>query len=164
MVDSANLKIDQAAKHVAALDELFRENRPFSYILETNVKTGERATFAKKNETVIDASRITIGDAVHNLRSALDHAYWGIVSSFAATEVERRKVQFPFSKTVARLDEAVKNRLADRVSPAFYQALIDLKPHGDPGGNELLYLIDEIDVLDKHKLLVPTGDLQTAFL
>lgn len=54
MANSANLKVDRAAKHVAELDDLFREQRPFSYILETDLKTGERATFAKKDEAVVE--------------------------------------------------------------------------------------------------------------
>jgi hypothetical protein len=158
MVDSAYLKINRAAKHVTELSELFRKECPFSYILETNAMTGERATFAKKNEAVISCAAITCGDVIHNLRSALDHAYWEIVSPFAATEAERKKVQFPFSKTLAGLNETVKDRLADRVSPRFFKAFIDLKPYPEPGGNELLYLIESLDILDKHKLLIPTGD------
>ncbi|PIV44623.1 MAG: hypothetical protein COS27_01300, partial [Nitrospirae bacterium CG02_land_8_20_14_3_00_41_53] len=158
MTDSAALKIDRATEHVNELNELFQKQRPFSYILETNTKTGQRATFAKKNEAVIHRAALICGDVIHNLRSALDHAYWEVVSPVATTEKERRLLQFPFSETEARLDETVKTRLADRVSPSFYQTLIDLKPHGEPGGNELLSLIHKLDIIDKHKLLIPTGD------
>ena len=158
MSDSAALKVDRAAECVIELNELFRKERPFSYVIETNTNTRERAVYAKKNEAVIERAALICGDAIHNLRSALDHAYWGIVSPFTNTDGERRKVQFPFSETAARLDEAVKNRFADRVSPSFYQALLDLKPHGENGGNRLLYLIEKFDILDKHRLLIPTGD------
>jgi hypothetical protein len=33
-----------------------------------------------------------------------------------------------------------------------------LRPHGEPGGNEFLSLTHEMDVIDKHRLLVPTDD------
>ncbi|MFH0957445.1 MAG: hypothetical protein V1897_01950 [Pseudomonadota bacterium] len=158
MTDSASLKIHRASEHINELNALFQKNSPFTYILETNTKIGQRATFAKKNEAVIQRAALICGDVVHNLRSALDHAYWEVVSPVATTEKERRLLQFPFSETEARLDETMKTRLADRVSPSFYQALIDLKPHGEPGGNELLYLIHKLDIIDKHKLLIPTGD------
>jgi hypothetical protein len=158
MPDGADLKIERAAKHVDELNELFREKRPFSYVLETNTQTGERATFAKKNETVIaDAANIA-ADIVHNLRTSLDQAYWQIVSRVVVTPREQRAIQFPFSETAARLDEAVKNRLANRVSPAFFQCLIDLKPHGEAGGNELLYLIHSLDAVDKHRFPIPMGN------
>jgi hypothetical protein len=158
MTDSASLKIHRATEHVNELNLLFQKLRPFTYVLETNTKTGQRATFAKRNESVIHRAAIICGDAVHNVRAALDHAYWEIVSPFATTDKERRGLQFPFSETEVRLDEAVKTRLADRVSPSFYQVLLDLKPHGEPGGNEYLALIHKLDILDKHKLLIPTGD------
>jgi hypothetical protein len=158
MTDSADLKIHRATEHVNELNVLFQKQRPFSYVLETNTKTGQRATFAKRNESVIHRAAVICGDAIHNLRSSLDHAYWDIVSPFAITDQERRWLQFPFSETEARLDDSVKMRLADKVSPSFYQALLDLKPHGEPGGNEYLALIHKLDILDKHKLLIPTGD------
>jgi hypothetical protein len=157
MTISAQLKIDRASKHIIELNELFSKERPFTYILETNTETGERATFAKKNETVIEAAAVICGDAIHNLRSALDHAYWDIVSPLVQ-EWELRNVQFPFSETAARLDVSIKNRLAERVSPTFFKALVDLKPHGELGGNELLYLIHQSDIFDRHKLFIPTGD------
>lgn len=158
MTDSAMLKIHRATEHVNELNALFQKKRPFTYVLETNTMTGQRATFAKRNEAVINLAALICGDVVHNLRSALDHAYWALVSPVATTDWERKNVQFPYSETGARLDDAVKKRFADRVSPTFYQALLDLKPHGEPEGNEFLALIHKFDILDKHKLLIPTGD------
>ena len=73
MTDSAILKVDRAAKHVVDLNELFRKNRPFAYVIQTNTQTGERSTFAKHDETVINQAAVICGDVVHNLRTALDH-------------------------------------------------------------------------------------------
>lgn len=158
MSDSAGLKIDRASKHINELSELFDKKRPFSYILETNTKTGKRSTFAKKNEAVIKEASLIFGDIIQNLRTSLDHAYWDIVSPFAANESELRKIQFPFSKTADTLNNEIKNRLANKVSPSFQQALRDLKPHGEPGGNEFLYLVHKLNLIDKHKRFIPTGD------
>lgn len=158
MTDSASLKIDRASEHVNELNVLFQKQLPFTYVLETDTKAGQRATFAKRNESVIHRAAIICGDAVHNLRAALDHAYWEIVSPFVTTDREGKQVQFPFSETEARLDDAVTKRLANRVSPSFHKLLLDMKPYGELGGNEYLSLIHELDILDKHKLLIPTGD------
>lgn len=157
-VDSAILKIDRATEHINELNVLFNKTRPFTYALETNTKTGQRSTFARRNEAVVNRAALICGDIVHNLRSALDHAYWDIVSPLATTENERKLLQFPFCEAEARLDDTIKKRLANRVSPTFYQALLDLKPYGEPGGNEFLSLLHKLDIIDKHKLLIPTGD------
>ena len=145
-------------EYVRDLSEFIREQRPFSYVLQGNPRTGQRTTLPKKNKAVIAQIALIGGDIIHNLRAALDHAYWEIVSPFAKDDRERRKVQFPFVKSEARLEEALKDQLADRVSPSFFKALLDLKPYSEPGGNELLFLIEELDILDKHKLLIPIGD------
>ena len=158
MSDSARQKIDRATQHITELSGLFLKRKPFTYVLETDILTGERATFAKKNKLVVDEASGISGDIVHNLRSSLDHAYWKIVSPFAGTQAEKKAIQFPFSKTKGKLKEAISNRLADRVSPTFFKALLDLQPHGEPGGNELLYMIHELDIIDKHQFPIPTGN------
>lgn len=48
--------------------------------------------------------------------------------------------------------------MAQKVSADFFNVLINLKPYSEKGGNKLLSLIHTLDVEDKHKLLIPTGD------
>lgn len=158
MTKNAYLKIDRAAKHIDELSQLLHEKRPFRYMVETDTQTNKRSTFAKKDEAVADQAALVAGDALHCLRTALDYAYWNKVSPLATTDRERKNVQFPFSETAARLDEAVANRLAKRVSQAFFDYLIALKPHGEPGGNAVPYLLHDRDAFEKHRDLVPTGD------
>ena len=158
MTDSASLKIERAKRHICELNQLILKKRPFSLVVETDTRTGKHTAFIKNDKTVIDAVATISGDVIHNLRSALDHAYWEIVSPHATSSREAQQIQFPFSRTAAQLEKSISNRLADRVSDHFFQALVDLKPHGESGGNEPLYLIHQMDVLDKHKLLIPTCD------
>ena len=158
MARSAYHRIDRATEHIAELNEMFRKERPFRYVLETNVETGERSTRGKKNTAVVERAATLVGDIAHNLRSSLDHTYWDIVSPFATTPRERKAVQFPFSETADRLDMAVKNRLANRVSERFFDAIVALQPHAENSGNRLLYLIDRLNVSDKHRAPTPMGN------
>ncbi|HEV2630133.1 MAG TPA: hypothetical protein VGV41_15980 [Pseudolabrys sp.] len=157
MTDSASLKIDRAANHARELIKLLNENRPFSYVLETNTQTRKRATFAKKNEAVVMEAAVICGDIVHNLRTALDHAFWQIVSPYVS-EHEERTVQFPFCREPHRLDTAIEQRFANRVSTRFVDALRSLRPHTNKGGNHYLWFVHEFDLGDKHRLLIPIGD------
>jgi len=156
-MDSAYLKINRAEKHFLELSSMFRKEKPFRYYLETNFKTGDRATFAKKNEDIANDAAIIIGDILHNLRSSLDHAYWNCTEKFTKSDGERRKIQFPIKPTEIALKSSVLPGLPSRVSKDFPAALESLKPYRD-GGNRLLCAIHDLDVLDKHKLLIPTGD------
>lgn len=156
-MDSAYLKIKRAEKHYAELMLFFKKNKPFGYFLETNFKTGERATFAKKNEDSANEAALIIGDILHNLRSSIDHAYWNCTEKHAKSDGERKNIQFPITSTEKSLKESVIPGLPSRVSYEFAKALESLKPYRD-GGSKYLCAIHDLDVLDKHKLLVPTGN------
>lgn len=158
---SALAKLNRATKQIAELNDLFRETPPFTYVLETNTATGERATFAKKDDLIVAEAETIIGDVIHNLRNALDHVYWDVVSPFATTPNEERRIQFPFCESKDRMNDAIKSRLADRVSSAFVQSVISLRPYGGPDGNEYLFMLYRFDALDKHRLPVPTGDYKS---
>lgn len=158
MFESASLKIDRTTEHISELTELIREQHPFSYVVETNTQTSERATFAKKNKTVVDRAALICGEIVHGLRAALDHAYWEIVSPLAETPSEQKIIQFPFCEFANKLDETLRLRLAHKVSQHFFDAILSCKPYAEQGGNEHLYLIHRMDIIDKHRLLIPTGD------
>ncbi len=157
-MDSSSLKINRASKHIDELEELFRKHQPFTYVLETNVKTGQRATFAKRNEAVANEAAIIIGDIIHNIRASLDHAYWDVTNSFAKSEEEKRNIQFRIAPTEKVLKESIIPGLPSRVSESFAQALISLKPYREIGGNQALCAIHDLDIIDKHKLLIPTGN------
>jgi len=156
-MDSVHLKIKRAEKHYAELSSLLSKNNPFKYILETNYKTGKRATYAKKDDDTANEAAIIIGDLIHNLRTALDHAYWKCTEKFAKSEGERKNIQFPITTTEEALRESVLPGLPSRVSDSFVMALEKLKPYRDQG-SKLLCAIHDLDIQDKHKILIPTGD------
>ncbi len=161
MADSALLKLNWAAKHVAELNEFLSKTRPFPLVLKTNTETGERTLGCEKNDRVVNHVALLCGDAIHNIRSALDHAYWEIVSPRCQTRGDLVNVQFPFSQKADRLDKTIQQRKGHYAGTGFYCALKGLAPYGDLGGNVPLFLIYDLDVIDKHKLLLPAIDEST---
>ncbi|MDO6422301.1 hypothetical protein [Saccharophagus degradans] len=157
-MDSANLKVNRAKKHLKELEKFLSVNKPFRYCVETNFKTGQRATFADRNEDLANDAGIIIGDIVHNLRAAMDHVYWECTESYSRSDGERKSIQFPISASEESLQKSVLPGLPKRVSAEFAQALESLNPHRGDTGNNLLYAIHDLDVSDKHKLLIPTGN------
>ena len=161
MTDSPFLKLRRAAEHITQLDQLLRRTRPFFLVLKTNTQTGERTLGCERNHPIVDRIAVVCGDAIHKLCSALDHAYWEIVSPHCRTDRELRAIQFPFTSNASRLDNAIRQRMGHRAGTGFYCAIRRLVPYGDLGGNLLLFLIHEFDVTDKHKLLLPAVDEST---
>ena len=155
---NAYLKIDRSRELIAEISEFVVKNPPYTYALETNTITNERATFAKVSQFSIDKVVILCGDVFHNLSSALDYAYWEAVSPHVADVSKHKNIQFPFAKDSTKLEAAVKSRFAHQVSRNFYNGILAVKPHAGDGGNILLNLIHETNIVDKHKFPIPVGD------
>lgn len=153
----AKSKIERARELTSEISVLITETPPYTYCLETDTNSGQRATFAKKNINALDKVVIRCGDVFHNLRSALDQAYYESVSLFIP-ESSYGALQFPFSKSEDKLDSTIRSRLAHKVNDDFVAVIHSVKPFSGDGGNVLLNLIHEINIIDKHKLPIPTGD------
>lgn len=155
---SAQLKVDRASEHIADLNKMLSKKRPFSYVLETNLDTRQRMVRTEQDETIVKRASLVCGDALHNLRSALDQVYWQIVSPHVPCEKERSQIQFPFCKDADQLERKIKKRLADRVGIHLMSAIRELKPYMGSDGNHFLVLVHEVNIVDKHKFLPPTAD------
>lgn len=94
----------------------------------------------------------TLGDALHNLRSALDLTAVEVVRIHGGNE---RGVKFPFSDTAAELDQAIKSANFHRASPAAQSLVRALQPYN--GGNKLLRGLHDLDVENKHRRIAPNA-------
>ena len=157
---SAEIKIKRARELIAEISKRLVADPPYIYTLETNTTTLQKSTFAKVNEDSFDMIVTYCGDVIHNLRSALDHAYWQAVSPHVE-EKHKKSVQFPFAKDIDNLEEAIKRSSTRNVSDEFYSAIVDVKPYAGKGGNILLYLIHQTNIQDKHRLPISAGNLTT---
>jgi hypothetical protein len=113
-------------------------------------------------EEIPDRLPAILGDAVHNLRSALDHLAWALVEANGNTPNHR--TQFPINYDLASFEEAVPRCLAG-ASDAAISAIKNLKPYkmgNNQPGNQLLYAVHELDIIDKHRLIVAVANVYTA--
>ncbi|MET6760266.1 hypothetical protein [Pseudoalteromonas sp. NCIMB_1079] len=156
-MENSQLRIERAKKHLEEIDLLISNSNPFHYIVETDTSTGERATFSRENKNVIDQIKIISGDVIHNLRTAIDNAYWDIVSKYVNDKNQERNIQFPFCEKQENLADLIKRRQADKVGKKFVSEITAMKPY-KINGNKLFTLIHELDISDKHKFPTPVGD------
>lgn len=147
---SAENKIRRARELIAELSNYLVTDPPYSYFLETNTTTLQKATFAKLNEKSFDIVVTRCGEIIHNLRAALDQAYWQAVRP-NVEEKQEHVIQFPFAKSIDSLEKTIRKRLAHEVSNEFYSAIVSVKPYAGKDGNTLLYSIHKTNIEDKHK-------------
>ena len=129
--------------------EKYFESSQLVSTVESITETGE-IQIVFKFELIPHEIRAIIGDIVHNIRSSLD---------IAACELARinnksdKNVYFPFCDSEERLDETIKNKKFHRAGDKAISIIRELKPF--TGGNTILRAIHDLDILDKHKLLIP---------
>lgn len=96
---------------------------------------------------------IPIGDAVHNLRSSLDHLMWQLVLLNGCTPTKR--TQFPIFEDLD--DYRCDSRAMRKGISKKHDALVkDLQPHQRVGDerNHPLWWLSELNNFDKHRLVL----------
>lgn len=100
---------------------------------------------------------VIVGDAIHNLRAALDLL---AVEAVARNGGNTKNVYFPFADSAANLDDMIKRRNFHRALPEDQDAVRQLQPYA--GGNHLLRSLHDLDIQDKHHSLIPHASLVTS--
>lgn len=141
------LKVDWARRHIRAIDDVLRtflETQPFKLFV---IPDGIAMEVTQELPAEV---ALLIGDAVHNMRSALDLLACDLVR---LNNKSANKVHFPFSHNALELDEQIKKKNFHRAGKDAVDLLKTMKPY--TGGNALLRGIHDLDILDKHQLIVP---------
>jgi hypothetical protein len=146
------IKIERAKKHLRdlAAELLVATNvkktvivgngdRGFSQGIPNNFLTLPRMSF----DVVVIA-----GEVVHSLRSALDHLAWQLVE--VAGNMPTSDTMFPIAKDINAYESSKIGKVKGMRSEAV-KAIDALKPY--KGGNDLLWRIHELDIIDKHRHL-----------
>src|SRR5262245_37154064 len=148
------LKIERAKQHIADLSgqvDAFLAQNPFKLVTAFEPAKNRVAVRTKAKIPIPQEFSLLAGDAVHNLRSALDL----VMYSFAKDRSPRPdKIAFPVSKTAQGLKDTITNAQVQFAGKKVVEAVTALKPY--PNGNEILSGIHELDIRDKHRLLLVT--------
>jgi hypothetical protein len=107
---------------------------------------------ARVHKCVPPEFSVIIGDAAHNLRSALDQLVCELIR--ANKRQLGNRSGFPIATTQKRFEEAVIGKTTG-VSAKTERFIRRLKPY--KGGNEALWILHELDAMDKHVDIVPVA-------
>jgi len=155
------VKVERANKHIADLEDACR---PFigpifkTLSVQANPEGGKpRLKIGSMNIYTSDIPAIA-GDAIHNLKSALDHLAFQLVSVGVESGIERRgrweDIQFPIAYS-SDAYESRKLRYVEGARREAIEAIDRLKPYKD--GNPALWRLYKLDNTDKHSLIFPIG-------
>jgi len=153
-------KVARARKHIAELTaalEDFWDKDNNSVRFEDDPKTKERTFYLNKVTDIPFEILVIIGDALHNLRSALDHLAYQL--PLAPGEI-RGRTQFPIVESATKYSSKEIRRSVAKFRKDVVEALDALKPY--KGGNDMLWSLHSLDIIDKHRLLLTASVTNTA--
>jgi len=151
------LKIERADKHIADLDKIISA-LPDNYVstIERHENLGLQAVKYSPPDIpkISSVMALIIGDALHNLRTAIEYAYIGAVEKHAPSALDSY-TKFPTGQTKEEVESRLRGRKIDTLSPRLFDGIItSIKPYVF-GGNCLINFLHDLDVSDKHWLLIP---------
>jgi hypothetical protein len=148
-------KIERANQHIHDLEcamRAFRDQEPYGFGREIDPNTGDEIHRIEiRQQTPIAFSLIT-GDALHNLRSALDHLAWKTHEADGGTP--DNKTSFPIYDTAAEYKAAPLAK-KQKFSPRLISLFEAVQPY--QSGYELIGVLHELNIIDKHHLLLMTA-------
>lgn len=133
--------------------QIFFESKPYTIRIEFD--TDGFVYKLKYTHPMPDSIPIAIGAVVHAVRSSLDHLAVALAKRNGATKTN--DVYFPISSNEDAFFNGRKSGIKkiNRLSIADIEVIKKLKPY--KGGNDALYAIHQLDLLDKHNRLIKTA-------
>lgn len=152
--DGVKLKIARARKHTAELEietARYLSRDPYVPLLIFDTQTKEHYVHALSREDVPSDMVTIFGDAIFNLRSALDILANDLVALNGAIP---KKVYFPFADTKERLEDQIEEKL--KMASADVKEMVRaFRPYR--GGNKLLRALHDLNIRDKHVAVLGAG-------
>jgi hypothetical protein len=145
-------KVVRAKKHIEDLSSAlkgFWELADNAVRYEDDPETNERTYYIDRVTDIPLDILVIIGDVLHNLRSALDHLAYQL--PLAPGEI-RGRTQFPIAESYAKYMSTDIRKGVTKFRKDAVEALDSLSPY--KGGNELLWSLHSLNIIDKHRLLL----------
>ena len=114
MFENAKLKIKRAKHHIIELNgqiDTYSAQHPLRIFRSFDSKASQVTYRVKTKIPMPEDIPLIIGDAIHNLRSALDLLIYEMVGDKCKTAGQRKNVQFPFSKSAQCLGSTINTNL-----------------------------------------------------
>jgi hypothetical protein len=152
----AALKIERAEKHINDLNRIigdFVGTANYVVFVDRDRQTGNNLMKVRAIKTLSPHFPLVLGDALHNLRTALDYA----MNEIEAITTGRRTnyTKFPIYETADGLKAAVNGGFKQKAPKQVIECIEDVIQPYRGGNGDALWCLHELDIRDKHQLLIP---------
>jgi len=158
----AILKIERAKKHIADFEERIRTS-PDAYptTVKIDTKTGQHFLYYGPWDRSIRRDLALIaGDAIHNLRCALDIAYCEIIRTLSPQGFNPTKTKFFIGDDRKHYESTLEKTAKVVRGSALFDLLVNgIKPYKGRDGDGDICSLHDLDIHDKHHLLIPVANI-----
>jgi hypothetical protein len=149
----ARAKLRRARRHLTDLEEAAKEylaSDPFQVYTVAEPERGPISYRVHVRAEPPEELGLMLGDALHNARSALDHVACLLVEQGGGTITQ--STAYPINNDAVKFRAGVKARLMGATDAA-RDAVVATAAYR--GGDDQLWALHQLDIDDKHKLLIP---------
>src|SRR5688572_20484091 len=165
MFEGAVSKVERANKHIRDLNDVlnaFSDTDLHDLLVETNPDTGKQV-LRIATPALPGAVPFLLGDAIHNLRTALDHVWWD--ATVWVGGIPDKNTKLPFGQTwqevIARINGGpIKALGGDEIIDVLAKVIA---PHYDTRPNNPFVALHDLDIIDKHRALIPVLSATRVF-
>jgi hypothetical protein len=160
-ISGAQAKVERADKHIKELQDAllaFHDTKPYKVASQRDPNTRELIYYMAEVADIPLPIAAIAGDALQNLRSALDY----LAHAFVAKPT--RDTAYPIYDPAKEGTQAEKSYLAGKIhgmTPEAKKIVAGFKPH--KGGDETLWHLHELNRFEKHRLLVAVAASLQSF-
>lgn len=155
------LKIERAKQHFGDAEHalsIFSESGPYKIGTKHDPETRELIYYAKEVNSIPPIVAVLAGETINCLRSALDHlAVQLVLASPGGAAADIRKIQFPITPASNR-GKTPRERKIEGMGQNIIDAIDVLEPYKGGAGNDL-WILHELNNIDKHRLLVSAASV-----
>lgn len=150
-------KLKRAEQHFEELKveiNSFLATNPYKVTSKLDTKTKKRIYYISSVRDIPENIALITGDIIQNLRSSLDHLAYMLYLLNSGDGDSGKHIYFPISKNATQY-EIDKVRKTDGISDEARAKIDQILPY--KGGNDKLWQINELNNIDKHRLLLTVG-------
>jgi len=147
------VKVERAKQHLSELEiarQRFLDTEPYAFASKRDPQTGDTAVYMTRVEAPPVEIGLIAGDVIHNLRSALDHLACQLVIAHGNTPT--KQTSFPIYDSVAKYHAHRIGKIKGASTSAI-KAIDEIEPY-QSGKGDLLWVLHELDIADKHRALL----------
>jgi hypothetical protein len=162
-LSKVQVKVEQARKNFHDLGgevRSFLGSQPYQIGTRRDPATRRMVYYLVSVQPIPPVIAAITGDIIHNLRSALDHLAYQLVTMGTGGKGPYRHVYFPISES-AKKHKTEGLKKIQGMSLEAKKAIEALRPY--QGGNDMLWHIHSLDNIDKHRLLITVGSAYRSF-